>query len=89
MEVLEQSGSIQILLALGKKGPLTLKELKKRVDASMVSMVTAIPKLEEIGLVEERLEDKFPRRKIISLTEKGEIVAEKLNEIERLIKLIE
>lgn len=35
-----------------------------------------------MGLIQEELEQEFPRRRLISLTEKGRKVAELLKEIE-------
>jgi len=39
-----------------------------------------------MGLIQEEFEETFPRRRLISLTEKGKKVAEKLEEIENMIK---
>lgn len=79
MEALEQTGSIQILLFLDKSEAATLTDLKDGVNCSLSAVYNALRKLKDAGLIEERMEDTFPRRRLISLTEKGRKVAGKLN----------
>lgn len=85
MEFLEQTGSIRIILFINKKGASTLTDIKNGVDCSISAIYNALRKLKDAGLIQEELEQEFPRRRLISLTEKGRKVAEKLEEIERLL----
>ncbi len=55
-------------------------------DFSQTSLYNALRKLKDAGLIEEKMEATFPRRRLISLTEKGMTVAKKLEEIERTIE---
>lgn len=82
MEALEQTGSIRIMLLLNNKGGLTLTDIKDNVSCSLSAVYNALRKLKDAGLIEEEFEEDFPRRRLISLTEKGKKVAEKLEEIE-------
>ncbi len=82
MEALEQTGSIKILLFLNNKDALTLTDVKDGVPCSLSAIYNALRKLKDAGLIEERMEDTFPRRRLISLTERGRKVAELLKEIE-------
>jgi len=83
MESLEQTGSIRIMLFLNKKGAVTLTDIKGGVNCSLSAIYNALRKLRDAGLIQEELEETFPRRRLISLTEKGRKVAEKLEEIEK------
>ncbi|MEM3580933.1 MAG: winged helix DNA-binding protein [Candidatus Bathyarchaeia archaeon] len=85
MEPLEQTGSIRILLFLSKKGATTLTEIKDNVNCSLSAIYNALRKLKDAGLIQEELEKEFPRRRLVSLTDKGRKVAEKLEEIERIL----
>ena len=85
MESLEQTGSIRIMLFLNKKGAATLTDIKDGVNCSLSAIYNALRKLRDAGLIQEELEQEFPRRRLISLTEKGKKVAEKLEEIERVL----
>ena len=50
-------------------------------------LIRALQELEQLGLVvEKREENVIPRRRLIFLTEKGKKVAEKLKEINDIIK---
>jgi len=73
------------MLVLKRKGALTLTGLKNEVGCSLAAVYNALPKLKSVGLIQEDLEDTFPRRRLISLTGKGKRVAEKLEEIERIL----
>ena len=73
------------MLALNKTTELTLTDLKNKVKCSLSALYTALGKLKVAGLIQEDLEDMFPRRRLISLTGKGKKVAEKLEEIELMM----
>ena len=82
-EKLEKTGAIQVLSALYLSNePKMMMELKNKVKCSNETMRSAVELLLEMGLVQQTLEKGPPPRRLISLTEKGKKVAEKLEEIE-------
>ena len=83
---LEQVGALQALLALLREGPLPLTSLASRVDCSISTLYNAVGKLLKAGLVAEEREEAFPRRRVFKLTEKGRAVAEKLAEVEEILR---
>ncbi len=85
---LEKRGALQTLLAL-LGGSLPLIELKKQVNCSGTALYSAIEDLMKLGLIKEEREDAFPRRRILTLTDKGRKIANALAQIEEeLRKLI-
>ncbi|MEM4213931.1 MAG: winged helix-turn-helix transcriptional regulator [Candidatus Methanomethylicaceae archaeon] len=75
-----------LLITLLKYGKLSLLELREKSDLSNQTVYNNARRLKELGLIQEELEKEFPRRRLISLTEKGRKVAEKLEEIEIIIQ---
>ncbi|MBB5255292.1 winged helix DNA-binding protein [Sulfurisphaera ohwakuensis] len=53
--------------------------------ANSTAVLRAVDKLIKIGILEEKREETFPRRRLIRLTNKGRIIREKLREIYDLI----
>jgi DNA-binding MarR family transcriptional regulator len=81
--IIDEAGVLMITLL--KYGRLSLLELREKSDLSNQTVYNNVKRLLEMGLIQEELEETFPRRRLISLTEKGRKVAEKLEEIERLL----
>ncbi|MCX7914373.1 MAG: winged helix-turn-helix transcriptional regulator [Thermodesulfovibrionales bacterium] len=75
-----------LLITLLKYGKLSLLELREKSELSNQTVYNNARRLKEMGLIQEELENEFPRRRLISLTEKGRKVAEKLEEIEGMLK---
>lgn len=82
---LEQVGAIQILLFLLEK-PLKMTELTELFQGSNTTIYRAVPKLRNLGLIEDKVTS-YPVKRIFNLTEKGRKVAEKLREIEKLLEV--
>jgi len=82
LETLEQTAACRILVYLYKEGDFAVSEIIRKVGSSQQAIYNALRKLRDAGLIQEELEETFPRRRLISLTEKGRKVAEKLEEIE-------
>jgi DNA-binding MarR family transcriptional regulator len=78
--IIDEAGVLMITLL--KYGRLSLLELREKSDLSNQTVYNNVKRLLEMGLIQEELEETFPRRRLISLTEKGRKVAEKLEEIE-------
>lgn len=74
-----------MLIALNKEGAMAVSEAIRKVGVSQQAVYNALRKLKDAGLIEEKLEEEFPRRRLISLTEKGKRVAEALKKIEEVL----
>lgn len=76
----------RILLTLLKsKTPLTVRKLMTKADIKF-NIKKHIEILKNLDLLKVEEEKDFPRRKLISLTEKGREVAELLLKIEMILK---
>jgi DNA-binding MarR family transcriptional regulator len=78
-------GTVRVLKFLLKKKQASISELKDGIGASQDAIYNAIEKLKASNLLEEKRERRFPRRRLLILTEKGEKVAQKLCEIDNLM----
>jgi DNA-binding MarR family transcriptional regulator len=77
----------KILLFLLKKDGIAAKVLVEEGGVNNTPLIRALQELEQLGLVtEKREENVIPRRRLIFLTEKGKKVAERLREINEIIK---
>lgn len=83
--IIDEAGVLMITLL--KSGKLSLLELRDKSDLSNQTVYNNVKRLLEMGLIQEELEREFPRRRLISLTDKGRSVAKKLEEIESLVKI--
>ena len=86
LELLEQTSALRVMVYLLKNDHSTVSEILSKGDFSQTSLYNALRKLKDAGLIEERLEETFPRRRLISLTKVGNEVAKKLEEIECILK---
>ncbi|MCX8181648.1 MAG: helix-turn-helix transcriptional regulator [Candidatus Methanomethyliaceae archaeon] len=85
LELLEQTSACRVLVYLSRNNKSAVSDILNKGDFSQTSLYNALRKLKDAGLIQEELENEFPRRRLISLTEKGRKVAEKLEEIEGAI----
>jgi len=86
-EKLEKNKSLTILATLYTIGNKTYhSELRKKAQIGINTLDKRLFELRSIGLIEEEIEDKFGGRRYIWLTPKGKRVAEKLVEIEDILK---
>ena len=87
MELLSKSHVINILVTLLEKDRMYYSELTKKMNVGNYGTINLrINELKSIGLIDEKIEDKFGGRRYIWLTPKGKKVAEKLVEIEKILK---
>jgi len=63
-----------------------MSDIAVKADLNRQTIFNNVRVLLKEGLVTEKKEEGFPPRRLISLTEKGRKVAEKLEEIERVLK---
>lgn len=77
----------RVLLFLLKKDGVPAKTIVDEGGVNNTPLLRALQELEQLGLViEKREENTIPRRRLIFLTDKGRKVAEKLKEINDIIK---
>jgi len=82
---LEQTTAIRILIYLLEKGKASRTDLRREIEASVAAIYNALPKLKNLTLIEEESQENFPFTVHVSLTRKGQKVAEHLAEIGRII----
>ena len=90
-EVLGKKHSMPILIALYKnnsfeKGKTFQKQLKKQIGHKTDTVKNRLFELRELGLVKFETSEEFQHKEYSWLTPKGKCVAEKLAEIEEIIK---
>lgn len=78
-------GAMRLLLTLLKEGPLSRTKLFEKAPIGMQATYTALKALQNLELVKEDRSEGFPGTVINSLTEKGRMVAEKIEEIENCL----
>lgn len=83
---LEDKYTLQVLLALLEKGPAPKSIIYQIVSRNIPTVQRRVNALIELGLIHEDMMQTPPFTKTISLTEKGRRVAEKVAEIEEILK---
>jgi DNA-binding PadR family transcriptional regulator len=83
LKVLEkQSGFLRLLVYLSDKKEKALTEILDETDIPVHQLYSSIEKAKELNLVKTRIDSKkYPPRNLISLTQKGIRVSEKIKEI--------
>jgi len=82
---LEQTTALRILIYLLEKGKASRTDLRRDIEASVAAIYNALPKLKNLTLIEEESQEKFPFTVHVSLTRKGQKVAEHLVEIDSIL----
>ena len=88
IKVLEkQSGLIRLLIYLNDKSPINVQSIVDDSDIYPNIMYASIKKAKSLSLIEDKIDNsKYPPRNVLYLTERGKKVAEKLKEIEEILK---
>ncbi|MDH7509376.1 MAG: hypothetical protein QHH00_08330 [Methanomassiliicoccales archaeon] len=86
LEILENTYALRILVVLKRKGPLFRSILYNLISKSTGAPRIRVDELIEAGLLEEKISTVPPFTKTVSLTEKGKKVAEKVAEIEEILR---
>lgn len=73
-------------MCLLRQKPMYIEELLGATGFNNTTISKAIDVLKKVDLVSESTQDKFPRRRYISLTEKGEKVARHLEEVRKILE---
>ncbi|AKA48390.1 hypothetical protein IX51_03990 [uncultured archaeon] len=85
-ELEKQSGILRITLFLRDKDEYLLSRIWPDSGVSINQGYKALEKLKDLGIIKARIESSsYPPKNLISLTEKGKKVAEKLKELEELL----
>ena len=84
----KKSGLLRLLVFLYDHGEYMLSDIWDNSGISRNSGSGAMELLKKYGLVKNRVDDsKYPPRYMYSLTEKGQNIAQKLKEIEEILKV--
>ena len=86
IEVLEHTRTVRFLVFLHHKGSLPISHIRWQIKGGQRTIYGIINRLKELDLIKEELEEEFPWRRVIKLTDKGVSVAEKLEEIQALLE---
>lgn len=87
LKVLEkQSGFMRLLFYLFKNDKKQITEIINNTDIPVHQLYASIEKGKELGLIDTVIDNsKYPARNLVFLTEKGEKVAQKLDEIIKIL----
>ena len=81
-----QSGAMRLLLYL-LKGPSYVTLILKETDIPNIQLLRSVDLLIDLKLIQKKIDSSsYPKRNIITLTNKGRQVALKVKEIEVLLK---
>ncbi len=79
-----QSGILRILLHLWSK-EASITDLVQKAKINQSALYSALPKLLDMGMIEEKMSKSFPFKRTFKLTENGRKVAKHLLEIENIL----
>jgi DNA-binding MarR family transcriptional regulator len=81
-----QSGAMRLLLYL-LKGPSYVTLILKETDIPNIQLLRSVDLLLELKLIQKKVDaTTYPKRNIITLTNKGKQIAQKVKEIEAILK---
>jgi hypothetical protein len=81
-----QSGAMRLLMYL-MKGPSYVTLILKETDIPNIQLLRSVNLLLDLKLIQKKVDSStYPKRNIITLTNKGKLVAQKVKEIETLLK---
>ncbi len=88
IKILEkQSGLIRLLIYLNDNPPTNVQSIVDNSEIYPNIMYPSIRKAKELKLIKEEIDNsKYPPRTVLYLTERGKLVAQKLKEIEEILK---
>ncbi len=81
-----QSGAMRLLMYL-MKSPSYVTLILKETDIPNIQLLRSVNLLLDLKLIQKKVDSStYPKRNIITLTNKGKLVAQKVKEIEVLLK---
>jgi len=82
----ETKAALRVLLFVSRHEGTNITEIIRSMQVGQKAIYTALKTLNNLNLIEEKTGSRFPYPRLFYLTEKGQNVAERLIEIERLLK---
>jgi hypothetical protein len=83
----KQSGLIRLLIYLVDQEPINVQSVTENTDIYPNIMYASLQKAKKLSLISKKYDrSTYPPRNMISLTDKERKVAEKLKEIEEILK---
>ena len=83
----KQSGFLRLIYYLGDRGERSIKDIMDDTNIPVHQLYSSIEKGKELGIIKTRIDnDKYPPRNLISLTQRGVLLSEKLREIITIIE---
>jgi len=83
----KQSGLIRLLIYLVDQEPINVQSVTENTDIYPNIMYASLHKAKKLSLISKKYDrSTYPPRNMMSLTDKGRKVAEKLKEIEEILK---
>ena len=83
----KQSGLIRLLIYLVDQEPINVQSVTENTDIYPNIMYASLQKAKKLSLISKKYDrSTYPPRNMMSLTDKGRKVAEKLKEIEEILK---
>jgi DNA-binding HxlR family transcriptional regulator len=78
---------LKIIFILDEKGSLNFQKFIDDYSISSTTLYRTIEALKNLKIVKSEIDSStYPKRSVISLTQKGKLVAKKLKEIEDILK---
>ena len=78
---------MRIIFILDEKGGLNFQKFIDDYSISSTTLYRTLESLKKLKIVKSEIDNStYPKRTIISLTEKGKLVAQKLKEIEEILQ---
>ena len=82
----KQSGFLRLIVFLSREGEKALTSILRGTDIPVHQLYSSIEKAKELRLVNTRVDNaSYPARSLVSLTDKGKKLSEKIKEIADLI----
>ena len=82
----KQSGFLRLIVFLSREGEKALTSILRGTDIPVHQLYSSIEKAKELRLVNTRVDNaSYPARSLVSLTDKGKKLSEKINEMMELI----
>lgn len=86
IEILEHTRTARFLIFLHKRNSVPISHIRWQIKGGQKTIYGIINRLKGVRLIKEESEKEFPWRRVIKLTKKGVLVAEKLEEIQALLE---
>jgi len=89
IEKLENTGVLCILTTLYKlNGKTYHQDLRNKANVAINTLDKRLLELKSLNLINDKIEEKFGGKRLIWITPQGRVIAQKLVEIEKILKKI-